>query len=287
MSLRIASRASPDWRITPSRSRWRGVQLVGGHGLGHAQHAVQRRADLVAHGGQEGALGGVGGLGPGLGGAQAARAAALQDHQARGAASSRTTPRTMTQPLGPHAPAAVTSLSRRAVSQLGLQGAGHLADAAVDLAGALAAAARARTCGTAGRRRAASPRGQLQLGLDLQQPGAGLAPARRLGGVGLEPRRVGAGRRRGRPAAPRRWPAWAGSSAAGTRRRSARSSSSAKHAQHLRGPSNASANRPQRLASQAARWVQVGRPRSACGGRSPACAAVASWPRSMAMRPRL
>ena len=66
-SLRIASSVSPDWRITSSRSRCGGVSSAGGHRLGHAQHAVQRRADLVAHGGQERALGAVGGLGVLLG----------------------------------------------------------------------------------------------------------------------------------------------------------------------------------------------------------------------------
>ena len=38
-------------------------QGLGGHDLGHAEDAVERGADLVAHGGQEGALGDVGGLG--------------------------------------------------------------------------------------------------------------------------------------------------------------------------------------------------------------------------------
>ncbi len=38
-------------------------QLRRGHDLSHAQHAVQGRANLVAHGGQEGALGQVGRLG--------------------------------------------------------------------------------------------------------------------------------------------------------------------------------------------------------------------------------
>ena len=38
-------------------------QPVPLHRLGHAQHPVQRRADFVADGGQEGALGPVGGLG--------------------------------------------------------------------------------------------------------------------------------------------------------------------------------------------------------------------------------
>ena len=40
-----------------------GGEFVRRHGLGHAQHAVQGCADLVAHGGQEGALGPIGGLG--------------------------------------------------------------------------------------------------------------------------------------------------------------------------------------------------------------------------------
>ncbi len=39
------------------------VQLAHGHDLGHGQHAVQRRADLVAHVGQEMRLQDVGGLG--------------------------------------------------------------------------------------------------------------------------------------------------------------------------------------------------------------------------------
>ena len=45
-------------------------QGVGGHHLGHAQHAIQRRANLVTHIGQEARLGGVGGLGGVLGGDQ-------------------------------------------------------------------------------------------------------------------------------------------------------------------------------------------------------------------------
>ena len=67
-SLRIASSASPD--CADHRPAARAAPAAGGsdgHRLGHAQHAVQRRADLVAHGGQEGALGVVGGLGLFLG----------------------------------------------------------------------------------------------------------------------------------------------------------------------------------------------------------------------------
>ncbi len=39
-----------------------GRQVARGQEFGHHQHAVHRRADLVAHGGQEGRLGGVGGF---------------------------------------------------------------------------------------------------------------------------------------------------------------------------------------------------------------------------------
>jgi len=38
-------------------------QGVAGHGLGHAEDAVEGRADFMAHGGQEGGLGGAGGVG--------------------------------------------------------------------------------------------------------------------------------------------------------------------------------------------------------------------------------
>ena len=44
-------------------SRWRGFELGVEHQLGHADHAVHRRADLVAHVGQELALGPIGRLG--------------------------------------------------------------------------------------------------------------------------------------------------------------------------------------------------------------------------------
>ncbi len=43
----------------------------GAQQFGHAEDAVERRADLVAHGGKEAALGAVGGLGLLLGAAQA------------------------------------------------------------------------------------------------------------------------------------------------------------------------------------------------------------------------
>ena len=47
-----------------------GRQLAGGQHLGHHHDAVHRRADFVAHGGQEVALGDVGGLGGLLGDVQ-------------------------------------------------------------------------------------------------------------------------------------------------------------------------------------------------------------------------
>ena len=40
-----------------------GGQLAAAEEVGHAEHAVHRRADLVAHGGQEPRLGEAGGLG--------------------------------------------------------------------------------------------------------------------------------------------------------------------------------------------------------------------------------
>ena len=49
--------------ITSSISRCWSLRSVSASSCGHAQHAVQRRADLVAHGGEEGALGAVGALG--------------------------------------------------------------------------------------------------------------------------------------------------------------------------------------------------------------------------------
>ena len=63
MSLMMVSSALPDLTITSVKVFWRGVELGPGQQLGHAEHAVHRRADLVAHIGEEFGLGAVGGFG--------------------------------------------------------------------------------------------------------------------------------------------------------------------------------------------------------------------------------
>ncbi len=79
MSLMIGSSASADSRIVRAYSRWSAVQRRVEQQSGHAEHAVHRRADLVAHVGEELALGPVRRLGlPPRGlqfGSRAARAA--------------------------------------------------------------------------------------------------------------------------------------------------------------------------------------------------------------------
>ena len=62
MSLITESRASPE-SLTVAGIRAAGRKLALQHQLRHADDGVQRRADLVAHVGQEGALGAAGGLG--------------------------------------------------------------------------------------------------------------------------------------------------------------------------------------------------------------------------------
>ena len=56
----IVSRASPLLRMVSTKSRCSGVQLGVAQQAGHADDGVHRRADLVAHVGQERALGLVG-----------------------------------------------------------------------------------------------------------------------------------------------------------------------------------------------------------------------------------
>ena len=63
----IASRCSPELLTSLVNLRWTVGQVGAEQHLGHAQHAVHRGADLVAHGGQEGALRAAGGLGRVLG----------------------------------------------------------------------------------------------------------------------------------------------------------------------------------------------------------------------------
>ena len=71
----MVSSASPALRTLSAYSRWSGVELGVEQQAGQPDHAVHRRADLVAHGGQErrlrarpveGGVAGRGELGPGL-----------------------------------------------------------------------------------------------------------------------------------------------------------------------------------------------------------------------------
>ena len=59
----MVSSALPDLTMTSVKVFWRGVELGLGEQLGHAEHAVHRRADLVAHIGEEFGFGAVGGFG--------------------------------------------------------------------------------------------------------------------------------------------------------------------------------------------------------------------------------
>ena len=61
----IVSSASPDSRIVADVVALLGVERRVEQQAAHADHRVHRRADLVAHGRQERALGLVGGLGGG------------------------------------------------------------------------------------------------------------------------------------------------------------------------------------------------------------------------------
>ena len=67
MSLMTESSASPESRTAMRNSRCWAESWRVEHQLGHADDGVQGRADLVAHVGQEGALGAAGGLGGLLG----------------------------------------------------------------------------------------------------------------------------------------------------------------------------------------------------------------------------
>ncbi len=83
MSLTTVSRAVPAPSIRLELAADVGRQVPAfDQQLREAQHAVQRRADLVAHGGQELGLGLVGGQGPGPGGAGQLLAADQQPAQA-------------------------------------------------------------------------------------------------------------------------------------------------------------------------------------------------------------
>jgi len=62
MSLMTVSRASPDVRTISVYSRCSAVRPVSSSRAGHADDAVHRRADFVAHVGQKLALGTVGGF---------------------------------------------------------------------------------------------------------------------------------------------------------------------------------------------------------------------------------
>ncbi len=66
----MVSSALPDLTMTSVKVFWRGVRSDLGEQLGHAEHAVHRRADLMAHIGQKFRLGAVSclGLEQGLGG---------------------------------------------------------------------------------------------------------------------------------------------------------------------------------------------------------------------------
>ena len=59
----MVSRASPLLRMISAKSRWSCVELGIQQQAAHADDGVHGGADLVAHHGQEGALGGIGGLG--------------------------------------------------------------------------------------------------------------------------------------------------------------------------------------------------------------------------------
>ena len=63
MSLMMVSSASPLLRMVSAKSRCSAVELGVQQQAGHADDGVHRRADLVAHVGQEGALGPRGGFG--------------------------------------------------------------------------------------------------------------------------------------------------------------------------------------------------------------------------------
>ena len=63
MSLMMVSSALPDLAMTSVKVFWRGVSSVLRQKLRHAEHAVHRRADLVAHIGEEFGLGAIGGFG--------------------------------------------------------------------------------------------------------------------------------------------------------------------------------------------------------------------------------
>jgi hypothetical protein len=61
MSLMMTSSASPEWRIVSAYSFWSVVEVRLAQEFGHRDHAVHRRADLVAHVGEEGRFGLTGG----------------------------------------------------------------------------------------------------------------------------------------------------------------------------------------------------------------------------------
>ena len=72
MSSMMPSSENADARIVRTASAWSSARALVGQHLDHADDAVHRRADLVAHGRQERRLGAVGGLGVEPGGVEPA-----------------------------------------------------------------------------------------------------------------------------------------------------------------------------------------------------------------------